>query len=96
MVTSYGLWLGNGTVLFSKEKTSKEKSKEKKISGEAYNVNKQTIYTAPKSPNESRTQYSPESVAELPVVLCTRSHRLHRTCIWLENVQLIKPVTPYA
>jgi len=30
--------------LFSKEKVSKEKSEEKRISGEAYDVNKQTIY----------------------------------------------------
>jgi len=36
------------------------KSEEKRISGEAYNVNKQTIYIAPKSTNESRAQYSAE------------------------------------
>ena len=30
------------------------------MSGEAYDVNKQTIYIVPKSTNESRMQYSPE------------------------------------
>jgi len=40
--------------------SSLEKS-EKRISGEVYNVNKQMIYTAPKSANESGAQYSPES-----------------------------------
>ena len=32
----------------------------KRISGKAYDVNKQTTYITPKSTNESRTQYSPE------------------------------------
>ena len=32
----------------------------KSIRGKAYNVNKQTIYIAPKSTNESRVQYSSE------------------------------------
>jgi len=33
---------------------------EEKITGKAYDVNKQTIYIAPKSANESRVQYSLE------------------------------------
>ena len=47
---------GNGAGLFSKEKIGLSKrgdkqgrSEEKKISGESYDVNKQTIYIAPKS-----------------------------------------------
>ena len=32
----------------------------KRISGEAYDINKQTIYIAPKSKNESRAHYTPE------------------------------------
>ena len=47
--------------LFSKEKISEEKSEEK-ISGKAYDVNKQMIYTVPKSTNESEAQYSLEPV----------------------------------
>ena len=38
---------------------SKEKVK-KRITGEAYDVNKQTIYIAPKSKIESRAHYAPE------------------------------------
>jgi len=38
LVPSYDLWPGNGAGLVSKEKISKE-SEEKRISGEAYNVN---------------------------------------------------------
>jgi len=34
--------------------------KKKRVSGEAYNVNKQTIYIASKSTNESTAQYSAE------------------------------------
>ena len=50
---------------FSKEKTSKGgdkqgKSEEKRISGEAYHINKQTVYMAPKSEIESRAHYAPE------------------------------------
>jgi len=52
---------GNGVGLFSKEKISKEKSPEQRISGEAYDVNKQIIYIVLKSTNESMVQYSPES-----------------------------------
>jgi len=39
-----------------------KKTEEKRISGETYDVNKQTIriYIALKSTNESRVQYSPE------------------------------------
>ena len=32
----------------------------KRISGEAYDINKQTIYIAPKSKIESRVHYAPE------------------------------------
>ena len=42
--------------LFSKEKIRKKFKK--RISGAAYDGNKQTIYTAPKSTNESWVQYS--------------------------------------
>jgi len=37
-----------------REKTSRKRVKRKRISGEANDVNKQTIYIAPKSTNESR------------------------------------------
>jgi len=58
LVTSYNLWRGKGVGLFSKEKQSKKKVNIKRISGEAYDVNKQMPYTVPKSTNESRVQYS--------------------------------------
>jgi len=60
LVASYDFWPVNGAGLLSQEKISKATSEEKRISGEAYDVNKQMIYMAPKSTNESRTQYSPE------------------------------------
>ena len=37
-----------------------EKSEEKRINGQAYDRNKQTIYIAPKSKIESRADYAPE------------------------------------
>jgi len=58
LVTSYDVRPGNEEVLFSGEKISKGKSEEKRISVEAYDVNKQTIYIAAKSTNDSRMQYS--------------------------------------
>ena len=60
LVASYDFWPVNGAGLLSQEKISKATSEEKRISGEAYDVNKQMIYMAPKSTNESRAQYSPE------------------------------------
>ena len=53
--TFYDIRTGNGAGLFSKEKIteggiSKDKVKKKRTSGEAYDVNKQTIYIAPKIP----------------------------------------------
>jgi len=56
LIAFYNLWPGS----ISKENISKEKSVEKRISGEAYDVNKQTIYTVSKSTNESRASYAPE------------------------------------
>jgi len=49
LVTFYDIRPGNGVGLFSKEKISKGgdeygKSEEKRISGERYDINKQTIY----------------------------------------------------
>jgi len=44
LVTSYDLQPENGAGLISKEKISKEKVKKKRISGEANDVNKQTVY----------------------------------------------------
>jgi len=38
LVAFYDIRPGNGAGLFSKEQISKEKSEEKRISGEAYNV----------------------------------------------------------
>jgi len=40
------MWPGNGAGLFSKEKISKggDKEKVKRINGETYDINKQTIY----------------------------------------------------
>jgi len=37
------------------------------MSGQAQDVNKQTIYTAPKSTHESSAQYSPEPARGVPV-----------------------------
>jgi len=41
-----------------REKISKEKVKKKRISGEVYDINKQTIYTALKLKQESRAHYA--------------------------------------
>jgi len=51
--------------LFSKEEINKGgdkqgKSDEKRISRKAFDINKQTIYTAPKSKIESRAHHAPE------------------------------------
>ena len=46
MVASYDLWSGNGAGLFLKERVRKKVKK--KISVEAYDVNKHTIYIAQK------------------------------------------------
>jgi len=43
----------------AREEISKE-GEEVRISVEAYNINKETIYTAPKSKIESRAHYAPE------------------------------------
>jgi len=83
VVTSYDLWLGNGASLLSKEKTSKGKSKEKGISGRAYNVNKQTMYTVPESTNVSRAQYSVERAWGLSLV--TQQGTLHQSQYSLEQ-----------
>ena len=57
----YDIRPGNGAGLFSEEKVSKGgKSEEKRISGEAYDINKQTVYIAPKSKIESRAHYAPQ------------------------------------
>jgi len=58
---------GLETGLFSEAKISNRgnkqgKSEEKRLSGEAYDINTQTIYIAPKSKIESRVQYTPEHV----------------------------------
>jgi len=67
LVAFYNIWPGNEAGLFSKEKISNGadksgKGEEKRISGEAYDINKQTIYIAPKakSKTESREHYVPE------------------------------------
>jgi len=49
-----------------REKISKETVKKKRISGEAYNINKQTIYTSSKSKIESRANYAPEPTQGSP------------------------------
>jgi len=54
LVASYDLLPGNGASIL------KEKKRRKKDKWEAYDVNKQTIYTVPKSTNESKAQKSPE------------------------------------
>jgi len=59
LVAFYDTRPENGAGRFSKEKISKGgdkqgKSEEKRISGEAYDINKQTIYIALKSTIESR------------------------------------------
>ena len=55
----------NGAGLFSKEKISKGgnesgKSEEKRISGEAYDINKQTIYTEDRDKKKSKSAILPE------------------------------------
>jgi len=46
---------------YAKEEIKKlGKSEEKRINGQAYDRNKQTIYIAPKSKIESRADYAPE------------------------------------
>jgi len=52
LVAFYDIWPGKGAGLISKEKLRKDtdkegKSEDKRISGEAYNINKQTINIAP-------------------------------------------------
>jgi len=54
LVTSYDLQPGNGASLFSKKKVIIVKVKKKRISGEEYDVNKQTIYIVLKLANKSR------------------------------------------
>jgi len=44
-------WKRSGSILKAKDK---KKSKDKRISGEAYDVNKQMTYIAPNSTNKSR------------------------------------------
>ena len=56
----YNIRPGNGAGLFSKKKISKEKVEKTISEREAYNINKQTIYIAPKSKIESRAHYDPE------------------------------------
>ena len=63
LVAFYDIRPGNAASLFSRRKISKEgdkwrKSEEKRRSGEAYDINKQTIYIAPKSQVESRAHYA--------------------------------------
>jgi len=65
LVAFYDIRPGNGAGLFSKEKTSKErdkygKSEDQRISGEAYDKNKQTICIAQKSKIESKAHYARE------------------------------------
>jgi len=56
----YDIWPGNGAGLFKYGRRQIRKSEEKRISGEAYDINKQTIYTAPKSKIESKVHHAPE------------------------------------
>jgi len=44
----------------------------KKESGEAYDINKQTIHTAPKSKIESRMHYAPEPAVKNEETVATR------------------------
>jgi len=65
LIAFYDIRPGNGAGLSSKEKIREEiknleKSEEKRINGQAYDRNKQTIYIAPKSKIESRADYAPE------------------------------------
>jgi len=65
LVASCDIRPGNGAGLFSNEKISKGgnesgKSEEKRISGEAYDINKQTIYTEDRDKKNRRAQYSSE------------------------------------
>jgi len=57
-------WKWSGSILKGKDKYIREEiseeSEEIRISVEAYNINKETIYTAPKSKIESSAHYTPE------------------------------------
>jgi len=64
--------LRNGAGLFANEKISKVKWK-KRICGEAYDINNQTIYVAPippKSAIESRAHYPPPEPTRGSAVWC--------------------------
>ena len=56
----YDIWPGNGAGLFKYGRRQIRKSEEKRISGEAYDINKLTIYTVPKSKIESKVHHAPE------------------------------------
>jgi len=84
LVAFYDIRPGNGAGLFSKEKISireeiiKEKVKKKMISGEAYDISKQTIglYIAPKSKIESRAHFAPEPRKDIEAIKnLSRAHR---------------------
>jgi len=85
LIASYNLQPGNRAGLFSKEKISKEKSEEKRISGQVYDVNKQTIYIALKSTNESRAQYSLEPAWVTISLACRRVKILYHYLKWLSS-----------
>jgi len=83
LVASYDLLPGNGASIL----------KEKRISGEAYDVNKQTVYTAPKSTNESKAQKSQEPTRGEGVKLrrqlanpCLPAKSLLNWCAFVYNI----------
>jgi len=56
----YKLKPGSVPFMTSDRKTERVYSEEERISGEAYDINNQTIYIVPKSTIESRMHYAPE------------------------------------
>jgi len=69
LVAFYDIRPGNREGLVSKEKTSRGrdkqgKSEEKTIRGEAYDINKQTMYIAPKSKIKPRAPLSPQYLSD--------------------------------
>jgi len=84
VIASYDLQPGNGEGLFSREKISKEKSEQKRISVEAYDVNKQMISIVPKSTNQSRVQYSTEPTWGNCSVINKHSEQQQHATYWMD------------
>jgi len=70
LVGSYDLQPGNRAGLFSKEKISREKNEDKRISGEADDVNKQTVYCICQNKQRIKSALLPGACTGLPLYSC--------------------------